>query len=124
MIKFFYQFGVILGVSLLGEILRALLPFPFPASIYGLVLMLVFLKTGVIKLKQVEEAGNFLVDTMSLMFVPAAVGMINVATDLTSMLVPFVVISALTTFFVMAVTGCVAEFILKRTKKSDEEVQS
>lgn len=118
MMKLFYQFSVILGISLLGEILRAVLPFPFPASIYGLVLMLIFLKTGIIKLKQVEDAGNFLVDTMAVMFIPAAVGLLTVVDELKSMLIPFIVISLVTTVFVIAVTGRVAEFILKRTKKS------
>jgi len=124
MMKFFYQFSVILGVSLLGEVLRAVLPFPFPASIYGLVLMLVFLKTGIIKLKQVEDAGNFLVDTMAVMFLPAVVGLITVVDELRSMLIPFIVISLVTTVIVMAATGCVAEFILKRTKKTEKEEEA
>lgn len=124
MMRFFYQFGVILGISLLGEILRAILPFPFPASIYGLVLMLVFLKTGIVKLKQVEEAGNFLVDTMAILFLPAVVGLITVVEELRSMLIPFIVISLATTIFVMVVTGCVAQQILKRTKQTKQEEEA
>ena len=34
--KLLYQFGVILGITFAGEIIHALLPFPIPASIYGL----------------------------------------------------------------------------------------
>ncbi|MCI8513537.1 MAG: CidA/LrgA family protein [Lachnospiraceae bacterium] len=116
--KYFYQFSVILGVSLLGEFLHAILPFPFPASIYGLILMLLFLKTGLIKLNQVKETGDFLIETMPVMFIPPAVGLLTVLEEMKTMALPLVIISAATTVFVMAVTGCTAERILKKTKKS------
>lgn len=121
MMKFFYQFSVILGVSLLGEVLHAALPFPFPASIYGLVLMLVFLKTGVIKLSQVKETADFLVETMAVMFIPPAVGLLTVVDEMKTMAVPLVVISVVSTVVVMVVTGRVAELILKRKKPSDKK---
>ena len=35
--KLLYQFGVILAVTFVGELLYALLPLPIPASIYGLI---------------------------------------------------------------------------------------
>lgn len=115
--KYFYQFSVILGVSLLGEFLHAVLPFPFPASIYGLVLMLFFLKTGLIKLKQVKETGDFLVETMPVMFIPPAVGLLTVLDEMKTMAVPLVVISVLTTVIVMAAAGCTAEWILRKKKR-------
>ncbi len=47
--KYLKQFGIILLISLMGEALRMLLPLPIPASVYGLVLMLIALMTGIIK---------------------------------------------------------------------------
>ncbi len=47
--KFLKQFMLILLISFIGEGLRALLPLPIPASVYGLVILLVALLTGVIK---------------------------------------------------------------------------
>ena len=38
--KYMKQLGVILVISLTGEVLNHLIPLPVPASIYGLVLML------------------------------------------------------------------------------------
>ena len=43
--KLLYQFGVILAVTFVGELLYALLPLPIPASIYGLIVMLICLGT-------------------------------------------------------------------------------
>ncbi len=57
--KYFKQFGVILTVSFLGEVLHAVLPLPVPASIYGLVLMLIALMTGIIPLAKVQGCRQF-----------------------------------------------------------------
>ena len=39
--KYIFQFGRILAFCFLGEVLHAVLPLPVPASVYGLVLLLV-----------------------------------------------------------------------------------
>lgn len=57
--KHLKQFLIILLFSFLGEGLKALLPLPVPASIYGLVLLFAALELGIIKLSAVEDAGKF-----------------------------------------------------------------
>ena len=57
--KYLKQFGMILFISFLGEILRAVIPLPIPASIYGLVLMLTALLTGILPLEKVRDTGKF-----------------------------------------------------------------
>ena len=74
----FFQLCVILLVSFVGEILRQLLPLPIPASIYGLLIMLFLLITKLLKVENVKKAGHFLIDVMPLMFIPPAVGLIDV----------------------------------------------
>ena len=46
--KYVKEFGIILIVSLVGEMLKYFLPLPVQASIYGLVLMYLCLMLGVI----------------------------------------------------------------------------
>ena len=72
--KYVRQIGIILGITLAGEFLNQILPLPVPAGVYGLFLMLAALMSGVVKMESVEGTGNFLMDTMSMMFVPATVG--------------------------------------------------
>ena len=74
---YLYQFARIMGFCFLGEILHEVLPLPVPASIYGLILLLAALKTGLVKLEQVKEVGNFLTGIFPLLFVPAAVGVME-----------------------------------------------
>ena len=47
--KYVQQFSIILLISVIGEILKTFLPLPVPASVYGLVIMLVALLTGILK---------------------------------------------------------------------------
>jgi len=84
--KYVKQFSIILGISFLAELLEILIPFPIAASVYGLVIMLVGLITKLIPLEKVETAADFLVDAMSIMFVPATVGIMASVNALKEML--------------------------------------
>lgn len=117
--KLLYEFGIILGMSFFGEVLHAILPLPIPASIYGLVLMLVCLCTKVIKLNQVKIAADFLIDIMPPMFIPAAVGIVVVWADLQEILVPVLVITVVSTIVVMVCTGKVSQAIIRAKKKGE-----
>ena len=75
--KYFRQFFLILAISFAGEILHMVLPLPVPASIYGLVLMLLALVTGIVKIEQVKDTAVFLIEIMPVMFIPAAVGLLD-----------------------------------------------
>jgi holin-like protein len=60
--KYLRQFCIILFVSFLGEMLHIVIPLPVPASVYGLVLMLLALCTGILKQEQVGAAADFLIE--------------------------------------------------------------
>lgn len=115
--KLLYQFGVILAVTFAGEILHTVIPLPIPASIYGLVLMLLSLCTGAVKLSQVKIAADFLIDIMPPMFIPAAVGLIVVWGDLKEILIPVAVITVLSTVIVMVCTGRVSQALIRQKQK-------
>ena len=68
--KYVKEAGIIFGMSAAGEILNQLLPFPVPAGVYGLFLLLICLVAGIVKLEWLETTGNWLLDAMPIMFVP------------------------------------------------------
>ncbi|WP_408070744.1 CidA/LrgA family protein [Butyrivibrio sp. JL13D10] len=118
------QFLIILAVSLLGEICKACIPLPIPASIYGMVFMFVFLLTGIIKLSQVKDAGKFLIEIMPVMFIPAGVGLMASWNVLQTVLLPVSVITVITIFTVMASTGLISQAVINRKKKASDDVTS
>ena len=46
--KWMKQFGIILLISFVGEILEKWIPLPIPASIYGIILLFLCLKLNII----------------------------------------------------------------------------
>jgi holin-like protein len=114
--KYIKQFCIIIGITFLGEVLKVLLPFPIPASIYGLLLMFGALCSGIMKLEQVEDTADFLVGIMPVLFIPAGVGLMKEWEILSQVWLPLAVIIVVSTITVMVVTGCVAQGIIQREK--------
>lgn len=112
--KFLRQIMIILLLSFLGEVLKMFIPLPIPASVYGLVLMLLCLVTGILKTSQVKEAAFFLIEIMPVMFIPAAAGLIDSWKVLQPLLLPILVITVVITIFVMVVTGKIAQMIAQK----------
>lgn len=103
--KYVRQFWIILLISAMGEALHVLIPLPVPASVYGLVIMLIALGTHIIRLEQVKEAAEFLIEIMPVMFIPAGVGLLTAWGILKPVCVPIILITVITTIVVMIVTG-------------------
>lgn len=112
--KHLEQLAVITAVCFAGEIMKYILPFPVPGSIYGMVIMFVLLTTGLLKLEKVETVADFLVDCMPLMFVPGGVGLIKSWSTLQSMLPAVIGSIVAVTPFIMVVTGRVTQHLMKK----------
>lgn len=117
--KWIRQFMILLAVTLLGEILRALIPFAIPAGIYGLVILFLCLCFGVIKLDQVEGAADFLIEIMPLCFIPAGVGLMTRWAQLQSLLLPVLISLFAVTILVMAATGFATQYLVRRKEKRE-----
>ena len=111
------QFGIIAAMTCIGELMHYFIPLPVPGSIYGLLLMLAALMTGIVKLEQVRETAEFLIDAMPLMFIPAGVGLMTAWGQLRQILLPVTIITFVSTVAVMGVTGRVTELLLEVTAR-------
>lgn len=118
--KVMKQFGIILAITFAGEVLHGALPLPIPASIYGLILMLAGLMTKIIKVDDVGDAALFLIETMPMMFIPAAVGLLDSWGVLKSIFVPIIIITLVSTIIVMAVSGLVTQKIIRMRKQEGD----
>ena len=115
--KYMKQLGVILVISLTGEVLNHLIPLPVPASIYGLVLMLAALCLKIIRVSDVKETAVFLIEIMPMMFIPATVGLMTAFDILKPRLLAYAVIIIGTTVLVMAVSGVVTQALMHGREK-------
>lgn len=119
--KYIRQVGLILAVTFLGELLKMILPFKIPSSIYGLVLMFLALQFKVIQLEQVKEAAKYLIEIMPLMFIPAGVGLMNAWGVLKPICIPVIVITIISTIVVMGISGKVTQFVIRLEKRNKSE---
>jgi len=117
--RFIKQFMIILAISFIGEALHSIVPLPVPASIYGLVIVLIALQTGALRLNQIKMAALLLIDIMPIMFIPAAAGLIVVWPDLRPVVIPFAIITVVSTIVVMGVSGGVTQFVRKFIKNKE-----
>ena len=119
--KYIKQFALIALITFLGEILNLLLPLPVPASIYGMILLFVCLMTGLVKLPQIEETADLLLGVMPIFFISPTVSIMSsvgmIKDDLFGVLLTCIV----STIVVMAVTGWVAQLVMKRSEKEAKD---
>ena len=119
--KYLKQFLIILVISYAGELMKYVLPLPIPASIYGMVILLVGLLTGWIALDAVKDVGKFLIEIMPVMFIPAGVGLMSSWGILKPLILPVSIITVVTIVTVMAATGKVSQWVIRKGKSDKEE---
>ena len=112
--NYLFQLLRILGFCLLGELLHWLLPLPVPASIYGLVLLLLALKKGFVKLEQVKQTGNFLTGIFPLLFIPGAVGVMELWELLGKLWLPILLALVPVTLLTFVASGWVTQRLAGR----------
>lgn len=115
--QYVFQFARILMFCFLGELVHLVLPLPIPASVYGLVLMLAALKLNILKPEKIREASRFLISLFPLLFVPPAVGTIELSSELKDLLIPIIIVVIPGTILVCAVAGRTTQSIVKRRER-------
>lgn len=115
--KYVKQFVIIIAVTFLGELLHHVIPLPVPASIYGLVIMLFLLITGIVKIGHVKKMAEFLIEIMPMMFIPAGVGLLTAWDEIRPVLIPILIMTVVSTFLTMGVTGTVAQAVMRFRKR-------
>ncbi len=109
---------MILLFSFLGELCRFLIPYPIPASIYGMVLLFAALSCKLILVEDVRDSGTFLTSILPVLFVAPAVNLIECWAQIKDALLPLLGITLLSTVLVFGAGGCVTQLL---TKKKEEK---
>lgn len=116
------QAAAIFGVCLISEGVAALIPAAFPASVIALLLLTLLLFCGLLKPEHIRELSGFLAANMAFFFLPSCVGVMEHAPALLGQLLPFLLISVLTTPLVYFVTARTVQFLRTRGKGDQKHV--
>jgi len=115
--KYVYQIGIISVISLAAELLYVCLPLPVPASVYGLLILLVLLLTKVIKVEQIEAVADWLLKIMPILFIGPTVGLVTSFDAVKGQVLPLFLMFVFSTVGVMAVTSVTAQVMIRRKQK-------
>ena len=119
--RYLLQAVIIAAVTFAAEIIKYFVPLPVPASIYGLLLLFALLKSGILKLEQIEDVGNLLLELMPLLLVPASVSVLTALDAIQRMLLPVLVMGFIGTTAVMLVTGLLSQWMIRRKGEKSHE---
>ena len=119
-LKYISQFGIIIAVSFIGEVLHTVIPVPIPASVYGIFLLFGLLESKVLKAKQVRETARFFIEIMPVLFIAPVVSMIDQWDVMKTIFIPFFVISIGTTILVMVLSGRLTQTIIRLDRRRKE----
>lgn len=119
--KHIFSLGIILLFCLLGEILKAILPFSIPASIYGMVLLFLALELKIVKLEQINHLAHYLISIMLIFFIMPAVSIMDSFSLIKSHVFKILIAIILPTILVVIVTGLVTQKVEKLSKKNPKK---
>ena len=104
------ELALIFGVCLVGVIVASIMPF-------AVLILMTLLYQKAIKPYQIEKASRFFIENMGIFFVPAVVGTMEYVETLKNYLLPFLVITLVTTPLIYFVTGWTVQLMLRHGKK-------
>ncbi len=114
--KYLSQFSLIIVFSFLGELCRFLIPYPIPASIYGMILLFIALFCRLVPVEKVKTGGSFLVSVLPILFVAPTVSLIDCWDLLKDNLLALIIVIVITTALTFYVSGAVTQWMINRKK--------
>ena len=63
--KIVTQVGIIFSICWISQIIEKLLPFSFPASVIGMILLFILLCVHILKVDHIREKSDFLLENMA-----------------------------------------------------------
>lgn len=102
--KMLMQIALVFGLYWISQGVEMLLPFPFPASVISLLLLLILLGVRAVREEQVQDLADFLLGNLSVFFVPAAVGIMQYVDTIRANAIAFLTICVLSTVLTFGAT--------------------
>ncbi len=119
--KILGQIGIIFAVCWISQCIEHVLPIAFPASVIGLILLLILLLLRVLKIDHIREKSDFLLGNLPFFFIPAVVSIMNYVDVIAKNLVPFLVICVVSLVLTYGATAWAVQLTMKLMKKGGEK---
>ncbi|MFH0153171.1 CidA/LrgA family protein, partial [Pseudomonas aeruginosa] len=112
--KIYLQLLIIFGFSFVGNVISNTLNLPVPGSILGMIFLFLALQFKLLKFADVDEAGSFLINNMTILFLPAGVGIMAKWNLISHFWLQIVLIVVIALILNVLVLGKLVEWIKKK----------
>lgn len=103
--KLLMQLALVFLICLLGEVVAAILPFPFPASVISMILVFLVLFSGILKVAHISTPAEFMLGNMAFFFIGPAVSIFDNLQYLEGKLAIILLICFVTTILTFIITA-------------------
>ncbi len=110
---------LLFALSLLADLAVQITGLPIPGPVAGMLLLLGLLGTGILQPRHLEKVGGFLLANLAFLFLPLVVATRTNLPLLREYGGRLILLIALTTLTVMAVTGLTAQLLLRLTRRRE-----
>lgn len=120
LLKIILQVFFLYLLSVVGGLIVKVTQLPLPGSIIGLILLLIMLHMKIVPKQFVQDGAGFLLSLLTLLFIPATVGVVNYPELLSWFGVSLLFITIVSTLFALAVTAKFAQSAEKKELRNRE----
>ncbi len=114
--RIFKELSIIFFFYLLGEALAMTLPFSFPGSLLGMLLLFSALLFKWVRIEEIKLVSEFLLKHMALFFIPAGVSVMASFALIEAYIIPISVTLLLSALFMLAFIALLVDYFVKRVE--------
>jgi holin-like protein len=123
-LMFLSQLFLLWAIYQLSSFIVGILHLPIPASVLGMILLYIFLSSGIIQIRYIEKSASFLIRHLALFFVPFAVGLMNYAGLIKTSGMQLLLMIAGSTIIGLLITAGLTQSLSRREKERTHHEQS
>ena len=115
------QLGIILSILWIGNFIQSIFTLALPGNVIGMIILLLLFISNILKLNAIEKISTTLLDHLTFLFIPSAVGIITVLYLFKGNIISLLLIVFISFFVIMITTGLTVQFMikLKNNKRRD-----
>lgn len=112
------QMGIFAAILFVSSLISPLFPasFPVPTPVIGLVILYALLASHIVKLRNVEKFGDFMISLIAFLFVPSGIQLAASLDILKTQGVQIVVVVLIATIVLLVVVAYTAAFLIRIRK--------
>lgn len=111
------QATILYAIYFIGVFIERTFHLPVPGSVIGMILLFILLLSNIVRPAWIENGAGFFTSHLTLFFIPATVGIVNYLNLFTGKGFLLILITILSTAFVMLSSSMVSQWLIGRKEK-------